>query len=239
MGCRPSQMEDSLEKLEELDVWPSILAVKDVMGIREIAKKFNLMPGTVSSAFIRTGTTRIPQRAPEPLPAEKGGVSPSRSAQNGAGNGPPKSRRRQSRVDAYADLLGKVPDRVIAEKAKVSVQAVRNRRVRLGIPSSRAYGAMQYAELGNKQAGVTGVTPPIHRTLPVDGAKAWKVELRSGEVAFVVGDSIAAAAQATGSHNVIKLELAGPMLINTPAKQVSQNAGDSEPSRGGANGQSH
>jgi len=43
---------------------------------------------------------------------------------------------RKSRIDPFVDLLGKVPDRVVAEKAGVSLNAVRNYRVKRGIPAA-------------------------------------------------------------------------------------------------------
>lgn len=44
---------------------------------------------------------------------------------------------RKSRIDPFVDLVGKVPDRVVAEKSGVSVNAVRNYRVKRGIQSAR------------------------------------------------------------------------------------------------------
>lgn len=50
---------------------------------------------------------------------------------------PGKKRRRKSKIDPYYEMLGKVPDRVIAEKAGVTLNAVRNYRANRGIISSR------------------------------------------------------------------------------------------------------
>lgn len=47
------------------------------------------------------------------------------------------ARKRRSRIDPYEHLLGKVADRVVAEKAQVSLNAVRNYRARRGIPAAR------------------------------------------------------------------------------------------------------
>jgi len=46
-----------------------------------------------------------------------------------------KRKERGSKVDPYADLVGTVPDRVVAEKAGVTIGAVRNWRVRRNIPA--------------------------------------------------------------------------------------------------------
>lgn len=48
----------------------------------------------------------------------------------------PKPASRRSRIDDHAHLLGTVPDRVVADKAGVSLNAVRNYRARRGIASS-------------------------------------------------------------------------------------------------------
>jgi hypothetical protein len=50
---------------------------------------------------------------------------------------PKKRRQRKSRIDPFQDLLGQVPDRVVAEKAGVTLNAVRNYRANRGIVSSR------------------------------------------------------------------------------------------------------
>jgi len=43
---------------------------------------------------------------------------------------------RKSRIDAFAHLVGQHPDRIVAEKAGVSLNAVRNWRMRHGVPAS-------------------------------------------------------------------------------------------------------
>ena len=49
---------------------------------------------------------------------------------------------RKSVIDAYADLVGTVADRVVAEKAGVTIGAVRAWRVRRGIPAMSKRGAL-------------------------------------------------------------------------------------------------
>src|SRR5262245_1037364 len=79
--------------------------------------------------------------------AEKAGVSvrtrPScRGASPNSGYKGPRGRRaairtgRRSKVDAFVHLLGKVPDRVVAEQAGVSLNAVRAYRTRMGISAA-------------------------------------------------------------------------------------------------------
>lgn len=64
--------------------------------------------------------------------------------------------RRRSRIDPFEDLLGQVPDRVIAERAGVSLNAVRNYRVKRGIPAAgrapRTNGTADFEQAEGKQA---------------------------------------------------------------------------------------
>lgn len=48
---------------------------------------------------------------------------------------------RRSRIDPHVSLLGQVPDRVVAERAGVSLNAVRNYRVKRGIAAAGRDGA--------------------------------------------------------------------------------------------------
>ena len=49
-------------------------------------------------------------------------------------------RRKRSKIDPFVNLLGQVPDRVVAEKAKVSLNAVRNYRLKMGIQAAGRRG---------------------------------------------------------------------------------------------------
>ena len=49
-------------------------------------------------------------------------------------------RRKRSKIDPFIHLLGQVPDRIVAEKANVSLNAVRNYRVKKGIKASGKRG---------------------------------------------------------------------------------------------------
>jgi hypothetical protein len=173
--------------------------------------------GELCSAFARTGTSRTPTRV-EPLPVEKGASKASKRR-----GGP---RRRRSKVDAYRDRLGLVPDRVIADEAGLSMQAVRNRRLQLGIPSSRsAEGKARRAQAKVQSAASTPAasTPaaaaPMAAVAPVSaaGAQAWQVQVRDAagaRVAYVVAPTLveaAARASKTGA-DVVGIQLAGPML---------------------------
>lgn len=105
---------------------------------------------------------------------------------------------RLSKIDPYADLLGKVPDRVVAERAGVSLNAVRNYRVKRGIPA----------------AGRTATLTP----LPSTGNKAWKITIRAGGAEaerVVVAEGLVQAAtlaEQASPGQVIGIHLVGEVL---------------------------
>lgn len=105
---------------------------------------------------------------------------------------------RQSKIDPFADLLGKVPDRVVAERAGVSLNAVRNYRVKRGIPA----------------AGRAATLTPV----PTTGAKAWKVTIRTGQgeaERVVVADGLVQAAtlaEQASPGQVVGIHLVGDVL---------------------------
>jgi len=83
---------------------------------------------------------------------------------------PSKNRRpRTSRIDPYQSLLGTVPDRVVAERAGVSLNAVRNYRVKRGIQAARRRS-------GHAVDAVV-VTEPLENGELLSGAQAWKVTI--------------------------------------------------------------
>jgi hypothetical protein len=96
---------------------------------------------------------------------------------------------RRSRIDPYKEMLGQVPDRVVAEQAGVSLNAVRNYRVKHGIAASGR---------GRPKAGT--VPPPGSLTQapppPTDGQIAWEVTLASGESVAVLAPDLVSAAEA-------------------------------------------
>lgn len=111
--------------------------------------------------------------------------------------------QRRSRIDPYAELLGKVPDRVVAEKAGVSLNAVRNYRVKRGIPAA------------GREAGQSA-----SRAVFAAGGEqeAWKVTWEAGGkrvqgvvLAHDLSHAVALAGEADKGR-VVGLELAGPVL---------------------------
>ena len=146
----------------------------------EVAKRANVSVRTIASF-----------RSRHNVPGYKG------PRKRGADRAP-----RKSRIDAFAHLVGQYPDRVVAEKAGVSLNAVRNWRMRHGVAAS----------------GRTGDTPiPDGRSLPLElptSGGAWKV-LANGTVKVVVAPSLAdaaARAQSAGLGTILALEWIGELL---------------------------
>ena len=116
---------------------------------------------------------------------------------------------RASKIDPFQELLGQVPDRVVAERAGVSLNAVRNYRVKRGIPA-RGRGRPPAGTVPPPgQAASLPVTAPATPT----GNLAWKVVLASGQVVVVAAESLhAAAARADSCGVVVSLERIGRMV---------------------------
>jgi len=130
--------------------------------------------------------------------AEKAGVSVRTLASYRARHGIPaysgprrksRGRKRRSKIDPFVDQLGQVPDRVIADQAGVSLNAVRNYRVKHGIAA---------APRGVRKEAAPEATPAPSAP-GLQGSQAWKVAIRVGNQQFervVVADSLVDAARA-------------------------------------------
>ncbi len=137
--------------------------------------------------------------------AKKAGVSVRTVASYRSRNGVPgytgprrpsaKRRPRTSRIDPFQKLLGTVPDRVVAEQAGVSLNAVRNYRVKRGIQAARRRTADETVAPQPAKADAETMT----------GAQAWRVTIANGpgvqERVVVANDMVEAATRATQSAN--------------------------------------
>jgi hypothetical protein len=118
---------------------------------------------------------------------------------------------RGSKVDAYVQLLGKVPDRVVAEQAGVSLIAVRAYRPRMGISAAgRGRPPASHRDEGGYAAILSAPNG--------NGTGAWKVVAGNGDIRLVrviVARSMAVAAaqaEAASIGNVLSLEWIGDVL---------------------------
>lgn len=110
------------------------------------------------------------------------------------------SRKRPSKIDAFAHLVGKVPDRVVAQEAKVSTNAVRNYRYKHGIPAVPRERSADRPELGDG-----GRTQAWRVVLDIDGEEEVRVVLAED-----LDGAVAMCKAASG--RVVKLEWVGPLL---------------------------
>lgn len=113
-------------------------------------------------------------------------------------------RERRSKIDPFKALVGTVPDRVVAEQAGVTINAVRNYRMKRGIQAS-----------GRSRAEVEA--PAI--AAPNGGSRAWQVTFagRQGQRAGVVlahdlQGAATVAAQRSGGDEVVSISLVGTLL---------------------------
>lgn len=121
-----------MRRLETLDFWPDLVALKDDLSLRELSEQFGVTPGAISAALKRTGTTRDPappgpraarktRKVAEDLPPEPGDrPTPP----------PPRPGSKDHLLHEHFHLLGGVPDAEVARKANVSVRTVASYRAR-------------------------------------------------------------------------------------------------------------
>ncbi len=125
---------------------------------------------------------------------------------------------RRSRLDPFAELLGTVPDRVVADRAGVSLNAVRNYRVKRGIAAAARDRAREEGEAPAPESAAPR-SAPAGSAASADGRQAWRVTWRTAEGerhgVLVARDLIEAAEMATKARlggDVVGLMLAGTML---------------------------
>ncbi len=120
---------------------------------------------------------------------------------------------RRSKIDPFREQLGQVPDRVVAEMAGVSLNAVRNYRVKRGI-AARGRGRPKAGTVpppGQANAPVpVAASPPV---APSGTSMVWKVRLGDGDVVAVAATSLAlAATRAEALGDVVSMEKVGRLV---------------------------
>jgi hypothetical protein len=187
-----SDKEARMKKLETRPWWPELVALKDDMSLRELSDKFGAAPAAISNALKRNGLARKPSPA---------GPRRSRSTKT-----PKKAIRRAgaSILAEYKDQMGKVVDRVIAEKAGVTVSAVTNYRKRHNIKASGTRGRPRVRPEQGKST----------RRRQQRGVQGYRVTI-GGSVFVVIAKDITEAAmiaRGSGRGVVTQIELLGRAL---------------------------
>tara|TARA_B100000530_G_scaffold238698_1_gene155359 strand:- start:26 stop:601 length:576 start_codon:yes stop_codon:yes gene_type:complete len=186
-----SEKELRVKKLETRSWWPELVALKDEMSLRELSEKFGAAPAAISNALKRNGLSRKASAAgPRKARSTKTPKKPSRAG--------------GSILAEYRDQMGKVVDRVIAEKAGVTVSAVTNYRKRHNIKASGSRGRPRTRPEQGKAI----------RRREQNGVHGYRVTI--GGVVFVVlaKDITEAAmiARSSGRGVVTQIELVGKAL---------------------------
>jgi len=136
-----------MRKIELSPWWAELVALKDVLSLRELAERFPVTPGAIANALKRNGIERqaapsgprdrrparelpdlppVLEEVPEVLPPPADEARTEEVA-------PEKTGRKISKISPFAGLLGTVPDHVVAQKAGVTPNAVCLYRHRMGI----------------------------------------------------------------------------------------------------------
>ena len=125
-------------------------------------------------------------------------------------------KRRKSKIDPFAELVGKVPDRVVAEKAGVTLNAVRNYRASRGIPSSRQRTKeLREAATAQVASVAAAIAHDPSRGLMTSGGYAWRVRFAAGNEGVVTAANAldaARVAMSSGNGDVTGLDRLGTLL---------------------------
>lgn len=186
---------------------------KELLGVEPdhvIAEKAGVSARTVASFRRRHGIKGRRGRGParsEDLPPEKSTAKKER-----------KKPGRKSRIDPFADQLGTRPDAEIAELAGVSTNAVAAYRRRRGVTAHRdAQREVPEVAAAAPEAPAPAAAPAPKATprpaAPTSGGQVYRVSISGAADAFVLADSLVAAAQAVeGRKGVVGVAFAGSLL---------------------------
>jgi hypothetical protein len=108
---------------------------------------------------------------------------------------------RKSRIEPFQDLLGRVTDRTVADKAGVSINAVRHYRHRLGIKAVQSSDMDEVATPAPAPRAPVAARPVV-RPVASSGSSAWLVTFRSEDdetQRVVLAGSMVGAAEAAAS----------------------------------------
>lgn len=196
-------------KLEDRPWWPDLVALKDVLSLREMSARFGAAPAAVSNALKRNGFDRV---SSPPGPRERRDPRVKEAAQRAlaeAGemqadtdaDGRPQSR---GRLAPYRHLIGTKIDREVAELAGVSVSAVTNYRRRHDIPAATRLEAAGPSEPSPDMA-------PTHTHGILVQGKGFRVTIGGNDFVVVADDIVQAARIACDSQRgrVVRVELLG------------------------------
>jgi hypothetical protein len=125
-------------------------------------------------------------------------------------------RKRRSKLDPFLEQIGKAPDRIIADLAGVSADAVRMYRQRHKIPSFRAHSKSMAAINRTQAQETTTPAPAAVRTQDTQRAFLLCVKTAKKETEWVILASTiadaAAQAEAANRGEILSLRYLGDLL---------------------------
>lgn len=199
-------------KLEERPWWPDLVALKDVLSLRELSSRFGAAPAAISNALKRNNLDRVSappgprdRRDPALVAAaaralrEAGDVVPEEQVEGAA--------PLRGRLSSYRHVIGRRIDREVAEMAGVSVSAVTNYRRRHGIAAATRGGVDDDDDLPD--------TVPVRSRFGLRlCGRAFRVNIDGSDFVVVAEDIAQAARIACESRRgrVLKVELLGSAL---------------------------
>lgn len=206
-GIEPFQPDDTAPKASKAPAKggkrSKIDAYYDLLGTvpdSHVAEKAGVTANAVSNYRRRRG---IAGYDPSQDPAATDAATKSSTATTKGG--------RRSKISPFHDQVGTVPDRVIAEKAGVTVNAVSNYRRRRKIPAFEGAYDGPSATSAPSASVTTAPSAPTPRTS--SGERVYVVTRDDSSTAYVVASSLAEAAQRVDKHrSVIGIAYLGDVL---------------------------
>ena len=159
------------------------------------------------------------RKAKNPPAAPAAPVEASPTEASVAEAAPPRRRKRRSKLDPFRESIGTVSDRIIAEKAGVSVQAVRQYRRRHDIPAAPRGAKAAAPEAAAPVAAPVAAAPEAAASAAVQNW-GFSVRIQRGdneETAFLIASNIIEAANlataAAADGRIIGLKQLGAALV--------------------------
>lgn len=150
--------------LEQRDDWSDIVAALGEKSVKAVAEAFDVTPGAITSALLRTGTRREPVHAagaPAPVKKPSKSKKPASSTINGLYV---REGTNDHKIAEHADILGSATDAHVGELAGVSARTVAAFRRRNGIKGKRG-------RRPSKKTESASALPPEKQSKPTSAKK--------------------------------------------------------------------
>jgi transcriptional regulator with XRE-family HTH domain len=204
-----TEVDLAVGKLEEERIWTDIVPLLATEPIPEVAARFGLSAGAIASAMVRTGFVR---RAVTPSPETLSDLAASPEIVTQAPltlppepEAPRRGRPARSRLDGLRHLVGVRSDAFVGEVAGLSREAVRQYRVKHGIPAAEAAEPAPPGEIDPPERDPAVPTAPLRKggpTSAIDPYFALLGKVPDRELAQSAGVSVSAVSQYRRFRNI-------------------------------------